>query len=124
MTSDIADPGLADAGQARIEWADEQMPVLRSIRKRFAGERPLDGITVAACLHVTAETANLARALIAGGAEVAVCAANPLSTQDDVAAALVGLHGGEVHAVRGEGAETYAAHVAAVAAREPHVTLD
>src|SRR3954465_11336708 len=124
MTSDIADPALADAGQARIEWAEEQMPVLRSIRERFAGERPLDGITVAACLHVTAETANLARALIAGGAEVALCAANPLSTQDDAAPALVGLHGAEGPALRGEDAETYAAHVAAVAAREPHVTLD
>jgi adenosylhomocysteinase len=122
--SDIADPGLADAGQARIEWADEQMPVLRSIRERFGVERPLDGITVAACLHVTAETANLARALIAGGAEVAVCAANPLSTQDDVAAALVSVHGAEVHAVRGEDADRYAAHVAALVAREPQVTLD
>jgi adenosylhomocysteinase len=124
MTSDIADPTLADAGQARIEWADEQMPVLRSIRERLATERPLEGITVAACLHVTAETANLARALIAGGAEVALCAANPLSTQDDVAAALVALHGTEVHAIRGEDADTYAAHVAALVAREPHVTLD
>jgi adenosylhomocysteinase len=124
MTSDIADPTLADAGQARIEWADEQMPVLRSIRERLAAGRPLEGITVAACLHVTAETANLARALIAGGAEVALCAANPLSTQDDVAAALVALHGAEVHAIRGEDAEAYAAHVAALVAREPHVTLD
>jgi adenosylhomocysteinase len=124
MPSDIADPTLADAGQARIEWADEQMPVLRSIRERFAAERPLDGITVAACLHVTAETANLARALIAGGAEVALCAANPLSTQDEVAAALVEHHGAEVHAARGEDAEAYAAHVAALVAREPQVTLD
>src|SRR3954449_2349565 len=88
MTPDIADPTLADAGQARIEWADEQMPVLRSIRERLAAGRPLEGITVAACLHVTAETANLARTLVAGGAEVALCAANPLSTQDDVADAL------------------------------------
>jgi adenosylhomocysteinase len=124
MPSDIADPSLADTGQARIEWADEQMPVLRSIRERLAEERPLDGITVAACLHVTAETANLARALIAGGAEVALCAANPLSTQDDVAAALVAVHGAEVHAVRGEDADRYAAHVAALVAREPQVTLD
>src|SRR3954451_22387446 len=124
MTSDIADPTPADAGRPRIDWPDDQMPVLRSIRERLAGERPLEGITVGACLHVTAETANLARALIAGGAEVALCAANPLSTQDDAAAALVELHGAEVHAVRGEDAETYAAHVAAVAAREPHVTLD
>src|SRR3954467_4262 len=124
MTSDIADPTLADAGQARIEWADEQMPVLRSIRERLAAGRPPGGITIAACLHVTAETANLARALIAGGAEVALCAANPLSTQDDVAAALVALHGAEVHALRGEDADSYAAHVPALAAREPQVTLD
>src|ERR671937_1701657 len=100
--SDIADPALAEAGQARIDWADAQMPVLRSIRERFAAQRPLDGVTVAACLHVTAETANLVRALVAGGAEVALCAANPLSTQDDVAAALVEVHGAEVLAVRGE----------------------
>src|SRR5512132_1605178 len=103
-TSDIADPALADAGRARIEWADGQMPVLRSIRERFAVERPLDGITVAACLHVTAETANLVRALMAGGAEVALCAANPLSTQDETAAALTEGFGAEVHARHGEDA--------------------
>src|SRR6266511_3620045 len=120
----MAAPGLADAGQARIEWADEQMPVLRSIRERFAVERPLDGITVAACLHVTAETANLVRALMAGGAEVALCAANPLSTQDETAAALTEGFGAEVHARHGEDAESYAAHVAACARRRPHVTLD
>jgi adenosylhomocysteinase len=123
-TSDIADPALAEAGQARIDWADAQMPVLRSIRERFASERPLDGVTVAACLHVTAETANLVRALVAGGAEVALCAANPLSTQDETAAALAGRDGIEVHARRGEDAEAYAAHVAACARRRPHVTLD
>ena len=100
------------------------MPVLRSIRERLADERPLDGITVAACLHVTAETANLVRALIAGGAEVALCAANPLSTQDETAAALAEDFGAEVHARRGEDAEAYAAHVAACARRRPHVTLD
>src|SRR5216117_736296 len=108
LTSDIADPALAEAGQARIEWADAQMPVLRSIRERLADERPLDGITVAACLHVTAETANLVRALIAGGAEVALCAANPLSTQDETAAALAEGFGAEVHARHGEDAEAYA----------------
>jgi adenosylhomocysteinase len=123
-TSDIADPALAEAGQARIEWADAQMPVLRTIRERFERERPLDGITVAACLHVTAETANLVRALITGGAEVALCAANPLSTQDETAAALAGDIGAEVHARRGEDADAYAAHVAACARRRPHVTLD
>jgi adenosylhomocysteinase len=122
--SDIADPALADAGRARIEWADGQMPVLRSIRERFAVERPLDGITVAACLHVTAETANLVRALMAGGAEVALCAANPLSTQDETAAALAEGFGAEVHARHGEDAESYAAHVAACARTRPHVTLD
>src|SRR5262245_6708592 len=124
ISSDIADPALAESGQARIEWADAQMPVLRSIRERFAADRPLDGITVAACLHVTAETANLVRALVAGGAEVALCAANPLSTQDETAAALALLDGAEVHARRGEDAEAYAAHVAACARRRPHVTLD
>jgi adenosylhomocysteinase len=123
-TSDIADPSLAPAGRARIEWADAQMPVLRSIRARLADERPLDGIAVAACLHVTAETANLVRALIAGGAEVALCAANPLSTQDETAAALAEDFGAEVHARHGEDAEAYAAHVAACARRRPHVTLD
>jgi adenosylhomocysteinase len=122
--SDIADPALADAGRARIDWADAQMPVLRSIRERFASERPLDGISVAACLHVTAETANLVRALMAGGAEVALCAANPLSTQDETAAALAESFGAEVHARRGEDADAYAAHVAACARRRPHVTLD
>ncbi|MEA2254059.1 MAG: adenosylhomocysteinase [Solirubrobacteraceae bacterium] len=124
VTSDIADPSLAEAGRARIEWADAQMPVLRSIRERFADERPLEGTTVAACLHVTAETANLVRALMAGGAEVALCAANPLSTQDETAAALVEAFGAGVHARRGEGADAYAAHVLACAKRRPHVTLD
>jgi adenosylhomocysteinase len=123
-SSDIADSALAPEGSARINWADGQMPVLRSIRERFGVERPLEGVRVAACLHVTAETANLARALIAGGARVALCAANPLSTQDEVAAALVSEHGAEVHAVRGESADAYATHVRALAAGEPHVTLD
>jgi adenosylhomocysteinase len=123
VSSTIADPTLADAGHARIAWADEQMPVLRSIRERLAADRPLDGFTVAVCLHVTAETANLVRALLAGGATVALCAANPHSTQDEVAAALVEL-GAEVHAVRGEDAEAYGAHVAALVAREPQITLD
>ncbi len=121
--SDVADLGLAEAGEARIEWADGQMPVLRSIRDRFAAETPLEGIAVAACLHVTAETANLVRALRAGGAQVALCAANPLSTQDEVAAALAA-GGAAVHARRGEDADTYVAHVAAVAATAPQVTLD
>jgi adenosylhomocysteinase len=109
---------------ARIAWADEQMPVLRSIQERFARERPLEGVRVAACLHVTAETANLMRTLVAGGATASLCAANPLSTQDDVAAALVEHHGVEVRAARGEDADAYAAHVAALVAGAPHVTLD
>lgn len=100
------------------------MPVLERIGRRFAGERPLEGVTVAMCLHVTAETAVLARALAGGGAEVALCAANPLSTQDEVAAALVAGDGLEVHARHGEDLDSYAAHVGALVAREPDVTLD
>lgn len=111
-------------GAARIAWADAQMPVLRSVRERFAQERPLEGLTVGACLHVTAETANLVRALSAGGADVALCAANPLSTQDDVAAALRADFGIEVHAKHGEDADAYVANVVAVAKRKPVITLD
>jgi adenosylhomocysteinase len=122
-TSDIADAALADAGEARIEWAEGQMPVLRSVRERFADEQPLAGIVVGACLHVTSETANLVRTLEAGGATVALCASNPFATQDEVAAALARA-GTEVHAVRGEGADAWAARVAAVVARAPRVTLD
>jgi adenosylhomocysteinase len=120
---DVADLSLAEAGQVRIAWADGQMPVLRSIRARFAVEQPLAGLRIAACLHVTSETANLARALIAGGAHVELCASNPLTTQDAVAAALVG-HGVAVHAVRGESGDAYGAHVIAAAARAPQITLD
>ncbi|MGZ8649326.1 MAG: adenosylhomocysteinase [Solirubrobacteraceae bacterium] len=112
-----------EAGEARIRWADDQMPVLRSIRERFASERPLDGLMVGACLHVTSETAMLARTLAAGGAEVALCASNPFATQDDVAAAL-SAGGIEVHAVRGDDAEAWASRVAAVVARAPRITLD
>ncbi|HEV2777063.1 MAG TPA: adenosylhomocysteinase, partial [Solirubrobacteraceae bacterium] len=122
--AEVADLSLAEPGQVRIAWADGQMPVLRSIRERFERERPLDGVRVAACLHVTSETANLLRALIAGGAEAQLCAANPLSTQDDVAAALADRYGVGVHAIRGEDADTYAAHVVGLASRAPHVTLD
>jgi adenosylhomocysteinase len=112
-----------EAGEARIRWADDQMPVLRSIRERFASERPLDGLVVGACLHVTSETAMLARTLAAAGAEVALCASNPFATQDDVAAAL-SAGGIEVHAVRGDDAEAWASRVAAVVARAPRITLD
>ena len=122
-SSDIADPSLAAAGAARIEWAAGQMPVLGSIRARFAEERPLDGVKVAACLHVTAETANLMAALAAGGAEPALCSANPLTTQDEVAAALVD-GGVPVLARRGEDAAAYAEHVVALADWGPDVTLD
>src|SRR5918912_3888300 len=104
--SDVADPALADAGEARIEWADGQMPVLRSIGERFAREKPLDGLVVGACLHVTSETANLVRALEAGGAIVALCASNPFATQDDVAAALVDRYGADVFAINGEDNDT------------------
>jgi adenosylhomocysteinase len=86
---DIADPSLADLGKQRIAWADTRMPVMRLIKERFAKEKPFDGVTFAACMHVTTETANLLRALKAGGAHIALCASNPLSTQDDVAASLV-----------------------------------
>lgn len=122
--SDVADLGLAEAGDARIAWADAQMPVLRSIRERFARERPLEGLRVGMCLHVTAETANLARALIAGGARVALCAANPLDTQDDVAAALVERDGAAVHAIHGEDMATYYRHIEAVLDARPQLTMD
>src|SRR3954447_19600076 len=124
MASHVADTSLADAGAARIAWADGQMPVLRSIRERFERDRPLDGIRVAACLHVTAETANLVRALMAGGARTALAAANPLSTQDDTAAALAARYGAEVHAVRGEDTDAYVANVTALVAGDPQVTID
>jgi len=114
----------ADSGQARIDWADSQMPVLAQVRERLKRERPLEGVSVAACLHVTAETANLVRALIAGGARVGLCAANPLSTQDDVALALTERHGATVLAARGESAKQYAGHVQKLVQSEPMVTID
>lgn len=121
---DVADLGLAEAGQVRIEWADAQMPVLRSVRERFARERPLEGLRIGLCLHVTTETANLVRTLIAGGAEVALCAANPLDTQDDVAAALVARHGASVHAIHGEDMATYYDHIERVLDTRPQLTMD
>jgi adenosylhomocysteinase len=114
----------ADSGQARIDWADSQMPVLAQVRERLARERPLDGVKVAACLHVTAETANLVRALLAGGAQVGLCAANPLSTQDDVAAALAERHGANVLAQRAESAKQYSEHVSRLVQSAPGVTID
>ena len=121
---DIADLSLADAGQRRIEWAERRMPVLRQIREQFERERPLDGITMACCLHVTTETANLVRALLAGGADVALCASNPLSTQDDAAAALVDRYGAQVFAINGEDNDTYYRHIAAAVERRPQITMD
>jgi adenosylhomocysteinase len=131
VAHDVADLALAPDGERRIDWAAGQMPVLAQIRARFATERPLEGIRVAACLHVTAETANLVRTLVAGGASVALCSANPLSTQDDVAAALVLQDGVEVRARRGEDVDTYVAHVLALLGpgdergpTYPQITLD
>jgi adenosylhomocysteinase len=123
MNYDIANPDLAPDGARRIDWAGRRMTVLGTIRERFAKERPLDGYVVAACLHVTAETANLMLALREGGAEPILCASNPLSTQDDVAAALVA-EGIPVFAIRGEDPETYYKHINAVLDHAPAVTMD
>jgi adenosylhomocysteinase len=121
---DIKDIALAPEGVLRIEWADMQMPVLASIRERFAKERPLEGVRVGACLHVTTETANLMRTLVAGGADVVLCASNPLSTQDPVAAALVNDYGVRVYAIKGEDDETYYRHINACVDHRPHITMD
>jgi adenosylhomocysteinase len=121
---DVKDLGLASAGIIRVEWADRQMPVLAAIRERFGRERPLEGYRIAACLHVTTETANLARTLAAGGADVLLCASNPLSTQDDVAAALVAEYGIPVFAIRGEDEDTYYSHIAAAVEHGPQLTMD
>src|ERR687892_292179 len=121
---DVKDLGLAPAGATRIEWADQQMPVLAAIRGRFERERPLDGMRVSACLHVTTETANLARTLKAGGADVVLCASNPLSTQDDVAAALVEEFDIAVFAIKGEDNDTYYAHIEAAVDHKPQLTMD
>jgi len=123
MDYDIADPALAEGGARRIEWAGRRMPALASVRERFRADRPLEGRTVAACLHVTAETANLMLALRDGGARPLLCASNPLSTQDDVAAALVA-DGIAVFAVRGEDDERYYRHIHSVLDAKPDVTMD
>ncbi len=120
----VRDLALAEAGVRRIEWADRQMPVLSALRERFETERPLEGKRVAACLHVTSETANLMRTLKAGGADVLLCASNPLSTQDDVAAALVAEYGISVYAIHGEDNETYYQHIDAAIEHGPHLTMD
>jgi adenosylhomocysteinase len=121
---DVKDLSLAPGGVTRIEWADRQMPVLAAIRERFEREKPLAGMRVSACLHVTTETANLARTLKAGGADAVLCASNPLSTQDDVAAALVAEYGIPVFAIRGEDNDTYYSHITAAVDHRPHLTMD
>ena len=121
---DVRDLALAPAGKLRTEWADASMPVLRQIRERFEKEKPLAGIRLSACLHVTTETANLARTLVAGGADLLLCASNPLSTQDDAAASLVADHGIAVYAIKGEDHSTYYDHIRAALAHRPNLTMD
>ena len=121
---DVKDLSLADAGRRRIEWAEREMPVLRSIRERFEREQPLAGLTAVACLHVTAETANLMRTLKAGGMNVVLCASNPLSTQDDVAAALVQHYGVATFAIKGEDNDTYYQHILSALEYKPNFTMD
>jgi adenosylhomocysteinase len=124
MECDVKDLALAPTGRERIEWATGEMPVLELIRQRFEKEKPLAGVRVAACLHVTTETANLMETLAAGGAEVALCASNPLSTQDDVAAALCEQSGIRTFAIKGEDKETFFRHIGAVLDLHPQVTMD
>ena len=121
---DVKDLSLAPEGVRRIEWADRQMPVLAAIRERFEAEQPIAGYRVSACLHVTTETANLMRTLKAGGADVVLCASNPLSTQDDVAAALVSEYDIPAFAIKGEDNDTYYAHIEAAVDHRPHLTMD
>ncbi|HSA94134.1 MAG TPA: adenosylhomocysteinase [Terriglobales bacterium] len=121
---DIKDLELADQGRKRMEWANQSMPVLQSIRKDFIKNQPLKGTRIAACLHVTTETGNLAVTLRDGGAEVALCASNPLSTQDDVAASLVRDYSIPVYAIKGEDNETYYQHILAALETKPHITMD
>jgi len=124
MKYDIKDLSLADEGKRRIEWAERDMPVLRSIRQRFEVEKPLAGLRLVACAHVTTETANLARTLSAGGADAVLIASNPLSTQDDVAAALVQHYGVSVYAIKGESIETYVKHVSIALDHQPQLIID
>ena len=124
MTHDVKNMDLAGEGVRRIEWADRLMPVLRTIRERFEREKPLEGLRMSACLHVTAETANLCRTLAAGGADLVLCASNPLSTQDDVAAALVAEYGIPTYAIKGESTDTYYKHLAAACDHKPNITMD
>ena len=124
MDYQIADPGLAAGGKKRIDWAEHDMLVLRLVRERFLKEKPLAGVRMSACLHVTAETANLCRTLNAGGADLLLCASNPLSTQDDVAASLVEHDGIKVFAIRGEDNQTYYSHIRSGIEHRPKVTMD
>ena len=124
VQSDVRDLGLASKGKTRIEWADASMPVLRQIRERFAKEKPLRGVRLSACLHVTSETANLARTLTAGGADLVLCASNPLSTQDEVAASLVADYGVATYAIKGEDHASYYDHIRAALAFRPNMTMD
>src|SRR6058998_2068024 len=121
---DIKDVSLAPQGKRRIDWAEREMPVLRLIRERFAVEKPLKGVRLVACAHITTETANLARALQAGGAEAVLIASNPLSTQDDVAASLVSDWGIPVYAIKGESTETYNRHVRTALDFHPEIIID
>jgi adenosylhomocysteinase len=121
---DIKDKSLAEGGRRRIEWAEREMPVLRTLLKRFEKEKPLKGIRLSACLHVTTETANLARTLVAGGADLVLTASNPLSTQDDVAAALVNIYEVPTFAIKGEDNVTYYKHIGAALDHKPHMTMD
>src|SRR5690348_4161497 len=124
ITGDVKDLALADNGKRRIEWAFQSMPVLQTIRKQFIKSQPLAGIRVAACLHVTTETANLMITLRDGGANIALCASNPLSTQDDVAASLVRDYGIPTFAIKGEDNETYYQHISAALDHKPQITMD
>jgi adenosylhomocysteinase len=124
LNGDVKDIALADRGKRRIEWANAQMPVLQLIRKRFIKEQPLKGIRVAACLHVTSETANLAITLRDGGADVVLCGSNPLSTQDEVAASLVRDYNIPTYAIKGEDNATYYAHINAALDHKPNITMD
>ena len=121
---DVKDLSLAEKGRLNVEWTGYEMPVLAQIRERFARERPLEGIRLSGCLHITTETAHLALTLVAGGAEVTLCASNPLSTQDDVAASLVADHCIPVFAIKGEDSETYYRHIHAALDHRPHITMD
>src|SRR5258705_10469348 len=121
---DVKDLSLASEGVRRIQWADRKMPVLQAIRERFEKEKPLEGYRISACLHVTTETANLARTLKAGGADVVLCASNPLSTQDEAAAALVEEYDIPTFAIKGEDDETYYQHIDAACDHRPQLTMD